>query len=130
MLLPHERSLQPGLVDAGLIVPVAGLVGSRDPDPSSSAKHPGPASAEETELQCHGSPNLCWAVSFGAEYRQGADDCEAGHRDPLAPRRLQIVLALEIAAPLRSTDRAIGNSPVDPRGERRQPVVGGAAHPW
>jgi hypothetical protein len=27
MLLPHERSLQPGLVGAGLIVPVAGLDG-------------------------------------------------------------------------------------------------------
>jgi hypothetical protein len=28
MLLPYERSLRPGLVGAGLIVPVAGLVGS------------------------------------------------------------------------------------------------------
>jgi hypothetical protein len=28
MLLSYERSLQPGLVGAGLIVPVAGLVGS------------------------------------------------------------------------------------------------------
>ena len=28
--------LQPGLVDAGLIVPVAGRIGSRDSDPSSS----------------------------------------------------------------------------------------------
>ena len=28
MLLSYERSLQPGLVGAGLIVPVAGLVGT------------------------------------------------------------------------------------------------------
>jgi hypothetical protein len=28
MLLSYERSLQPGLVGAGLVVPVAGLVGS------------------------------------------------------------------------------------------------------
>ena len=28
MLPPHERSLQPGLVGAGLMVPVAGLVAS------------------------------------------------------------------------------------------------------
>jgi hypothetical protein len=28
MLLPYERSLQHGLVGAGLIVPVAGLIGS------------------------------------------------------------------------------------------------------
>src|SRR5207249_3242443 len=31
-------------------------------------------------LQCDGSPDLCWAVSFGAKYHQGADDCEAGYR--------------------------------------------------
>jgi len=36
-------------------------------------------------FQDHGSPDLCWAVSFGAKYHQGADDCEAGHRHPLAP---------------------------------------------
>jgi hypothetical protein len=51
---------------------------------------------------------LC--VSFGAKYHQGADDCEAGHRHPLAPYRFQIVLALEIAPPLRPTNRAVGNS--------------------
>ena len=33
MLRPYERSLQPGLVGAGRIVPVAGLAGSRDTDP-------------------------------------------------------------------------------------------------
>ena len=43
------------------------------------------------------------AISFGAEYHQCADDCKAGYRDPLAPLRFQIVLALEIAAPLRPT---------------------------
>ena len=35
MLRPYERSLQPGLVGAGRIVPVTGLAGSRDTDPSS-----------------------------------------------------------------------------------------------
>src|ERR1700737_4324251 len=60
---------------------------------------------------------------------EGADDCEAGYRDPLAPRRFQIVLALEIAAPLRSTDRAVGNSPAAPRDEHRPPVVGSAETP-
>jgi hypothetical protein len=36
MFLTYERSLQPDLVVAGIIVPIAGLVGSRDPDPSAS----------------------------------------------------------------------------------------------
>src|SRR6476620_9341469 len=88
------------------------------------------ASAEETGLQCDGSPDLCWAVSFGAKYHQGADDCEAGYHHPLAPYRFQIVLALEIAAPLWPTNCTVGNSPADPRDEHRQPVVGSAENPW
>jgi hypothetical protein len=44
---------------------------------------------------------------------QGADDCEAGYRDPLAPRRFQIVLALETAAPPQPTRSTIGDSPAD-----------------
>jgi hypothetical protein len=36
MFLSYERSLQPDLVGAGIIVPIAGLVGSRDPGPSAS----------------------------------------------------------------------------------------------
>ena len=50
--------------------------------------------------------------------------------DPLASCRFQIVLALEIAAPLRPTNCAVGNSPADPRDEHRQPVVGSAENPW
>ncbi len=44
-----------------------------------------------------------WRYRFVAKHHQDADDCEAGYRDPLAPCRFQIVLALEIAAPLRPT---------------------------
>src|SRR5712671_1228716 len=36
MFLSYERSLQPDLVGAGIIVPIAVLVGSRDPGPSAS----------------------------------------------------------------------------------------------
>ena len=48
----------------------------------------------------------------------------------IRPRGLPIVLALEIATPLRSTNGAVGNSPADPRDEPRQPVVGSAENPW
>src|SRR5215471_17743666 len=106
------------------VVPVAGLIGSWDPDPSSSTQHPATACAEESGVQCRGSPDLCWAVSFGAKCHQGTDDREARYRHPLAPCRFQIVLALEIPEPLRPTDCAVGNSPADPRDEHRQPVVG------
>ena len=40
---------------------------------------------------------------------------QARNRYPLAPRRFSLVLALEIATPLRSTSGVVGNSPVDPR---------------
>jgi hypothetical protein len=39
-------------------------------------------------------------------------------------------LALEIAAPLRSTNGVVRNSPADLRDEHRQPVVGSAENPW
>src|SRR6476660_6743933 len=48
----------------------------------------------------------------------------------MAPRGLPIVLALEIATPLRPTNGVVGNSPADPRDEPRQPVVGSAENPW
>ena len=50
--------------------------------------------------------------------------------NPLAPRRFQAVLALEIATPLRSTNGVVGNSPTDPRDEHSQSVVGSSENPW
>ena len=47
MLRPYERSLQPGLVGAGRIVPVEGLAGSRD-ETSSQDKSPGPPVCTES----------------------------------------------------------------------------------
>ena len=37
---------------------------------------------------------------------------------------------LEVEPPLRPTDGAVKNSPVDPRDEPSQSVVGGPANPW
>ena len=46
----------------------------------------------------------------------------------MAPRRVQIVLAVEVAAPWRPTSRVVGNSPAGPPDEHRQSIVGNAAH--
>jgi hypothetical protein len=81
-------------------------------------------------LSCHGSPDLCWAVSFGARYPQGADACEAGDRRPSASCRLQIVLALEVTTSFRPTDGSDRNTAADPRDEHGQSAVGSAADPW
>src|SRR3954451_23011952 len=48
----------------------------------------------------------------------------------MAPRGFPIVLAPEIATPLRPTSGVVGKSPADPRDEPRQPVVGSAENPW
>src|SRR6185312_5651375 len=50
--------------------------------------------------------------------------------DPLASRRVQIVLALEISPPRRPADGAAGNTRADPRDEYRQSTVGSATNSW
>src|SRR6266404_2781180 len=129
MFLSYERSLQPDLVGAGIIVPIAGLVGSRDPGPSASDKHTEAAFAQEADVQRHGPLDLCRAVSIGANSPKRTGDCEAGDRNKMAPRRLQIVLALEVEAPWWPTNCTTGDTQAYPRDEHRQSAVGSAADP-
>src|SRR3979411_1256816 len=56
-------------------------------------------SPKRVDVQRHGPLDLCWAVSIGANGAKRTGDCEAGDRHKMAPRRLQIVLAREVAAP-------------------------------
>src|SRR3984893_11643930 len=56
-------------------------------------------------------------------------DREAGHHSPLAPRRIQIVLALEVATSWWSADHAAGNTPAHRGDEHRKSTVGRAANP-
>jgi hypothetical protein len=81
-------------------------------------------------FSAHGSPDLCWAVSFGAEYPRGADACEAGDCRPSASCRVQVVLALEVTTAFRSTAGSGRNTAADPRDEHCQSAVGSAADPW
>src|SRR6266480_409159 len=102
MFLCYERSLQPDLVGAGIIVPIAGLVGGLDP---------------------------CRAVSIGADSPKRSGGFEARYRYKVAPRRVPIVLALEVTTswwPTNLTDR---DTQAYPRDEHRQPAVGRAADP-
>src|ERR1700692_4148505 len=48
----------------------------------------------------------------------------------VAPRRLQIVLALEITTSFRPTDGCGRNTTADPRDEHCQSAVGSASDPW
>src|SRR3981189_2027670 len=124
MFLSYERSLQPDLVGAGIMVPITGLVGSRDPCPSASDQHTETAFAQEADVQRHGPLDLCRAVSIGANSPKRSGGFEARYRYKVAPRRVQIVRALEVTTswwPTNLTDR---DMQAYPRDEHRQPAVG------
>src|ERR1700722_9391453 len=85
MFLSYERSLQPDLVGADIIVPIAGLVGSRDPGPSASDQHTETAFAQEADVQRHGPLDLCRAVSIGANSSKRSGGFEAAPLGSLTP---------------------------------------------
>src|SRR5260370_212030 len=79
--------------------------------------------------QRHGPLDLCRAVSIGANSPKRSGGFEARYRYKVAPRRVQIVLALEVTTswwPTNLTDR---DTQAYPRDEHRQPAVGRAADP-
>ena len=129
MFLSYERSLQPDLVGAGIIVPIAGLVGSRDPGPSAPDQHTETAFSQDADVQRHGPLDLCRAVSIGANSPTRSGGFEARYRYKVAPRRVPIVLALEVTTSWWPTNLTDGDTQVYPRDEHRQPAVGSAADP-
>src|SRR5437879_1642560 len=87
------------------------------------------AFAPEADVQRHGPLDLCRAVSIGANSPKRSGGFEARYRYKVAPRRVPIVLALEVTTswwPTNLTDR---DTQAYPRDEHRQPAVGRAADP-
>jgi hypothetical protein len=129
MLLSYERSLQPGLVGAGLIVPVAGLIEAE----ILILRH-------QLNIQrCHLPKRLTFramdrlifvGLSFGANYPQGAEACGAGDCLLLASCRVQVVLAPEVTTSFRPPDGSGRTTTADPRDQHRQSAVGSATDPW
>jgi len=127
MLLVDERCLQPDLVDADRIVPVASVAASRDLDASSSTQRA--ATAAATDLHQHRPSGICRVVSAGT-WRPGRfEDRQAGDRDPLASCRLPSVLALEIKTarwPSKDPAGKLAHS----RDQSRQRIMGLATASW
>jgi hypothetical protein len=59
--------------------------------------------------------------------RDAFGDRPARDCDPLAPRRVQSLLALEIEASRRKAEGVGGDTPIDPCREPREPVMGRTA---
>src|SRR4030088_2354812 len=96
MLLVDERCLQPDLVGADRVVPVASVAASRDLDASSSTQRAATQIAAATNLHQHRPSGICRVVSAGTWRAGRFEGRQAGDRDPLASRRLPSVFALGI----------------------------------
>src|SRR5712671_3252043 len=80
-------------------------------------------------FQDHGPLDLCRAVSIGAKRPKRSGNFEAGDRPKMAPRRVQIVLALEVETSCWPTNFTAGGTQAHPRDEHCQSAMGSAADP-
>ncbi len=122
--------MQPDLIGAGIIVPIAG---PRWQARSCSfgikmnmlRRH----SSEEADVQRHAPLDLCRAVSIGANSPKRSGGFKARYRCKVAPRPVQVVLALEVATPWWPAKLIDRDTQAYPRDEHRQPVVRSVADP-
>src|SRR5450759_775983 len=130
MLLVDERCLQPDLVGADRIVPVASVAASRDLDASSSTQCAATSIAAATNLQQHRPSGIFRVVPVGTRRAGRFEDRQAGDRDPLASYRIPSVLALEIKTTRRPPKDPAGYPSSHSRDESRQPIVGRTTGSW
>src|SRR5271167_3350802 len=130
MLLVDEGGLQPDLVGADRIVPVASVAASRDLDASSSTQRAATSIAAATDLQQYRPSGICRVVSVGTGRSGRFENRQAGDRDPLASCRLPSVLALEIETARWPSKDPAGNPSAHSRDQSRQPIVGRTTDSW
>jgi hypothetical protein len=130
MLLVDERCLQPDLVGADRIVPVASVAAGRYLDASSSTQRAAMKITAATKLQQHRPSGICRVVSAGTWRSGRLEDRQAGDRDPLALCWLPSVLALEIKTAQWPSKGPAGNSSAHSRDEPRQPIMGRTTDSW
>src|ERR1700682_5284188 len=130
MLLADERCLQPNLVGADRIVPVASVAASRDLDASSSTQRAATQIAAATNLHQHRPSGVCRVVSAGTWRAGRFEDRQAGDRDLLASCPLPSVLALEVKTAQWSSKDPAGDPSTHSRDESRQPIMGRTTASW
>jgi hypothetical protein len=96
ILLVDEGCFQPDLACAGRIIPVAGVVGSRDPGASPPTRCAAAEGADETGIPEHRPAHFLGALLCGAEHVERPHHRESGDGDPLASCGLSSLVALEI----------------------------------
>ncbi len=114
MLLSDVGLLQTDLVDACRAVPIE--TGARGGEPGAAPADQRPAAyrAKEASHQQHRPIAIRRPFSAVPRCSRRAGDRQAGYLDPLAPGRVQSLLALEIENPRGTAKGAAGDTPVDP----------------
>ena len=131
MLLPDVQSLQTDLVRARRAVSVARLARSRESSASPPAQYPNPTAqfAEEAGSQQYRSAGICGVVSFGPRYSECSDNHQAGDADPLAPRWVSKILAVEIESSRWPAKDKVRGSTAHSRDECCESVLGSNSDP-
>jgi transposase InsO family protein len=104
------RSLQADLVRRGCGVPVAGGVATGNPGLATPAQCAAASIAKASEPQQRRPAGVHGALSPGSQRAGRAKNPPARNRHPLAPRGVQVLLALEITAPRWPTKNTCGHS--------------------
>ncbi len=99
--------LQADLVRADRILPILSLAASRDPSAAPSAQCPAAEITQAADLRRHRSADICQSLRLSAEGAERLGDREAGNRNPVAPRGLSFVLAMEVKIARWSSEAAL-----------------------
>src|ERR1700757_169668 len=108
-LLLDERPLPADLVRADRILPIASLARSRNPGAAPSAQCPAAEVLQAADLRQHRSADICRSLWLGAEPAERLGDRQARNRNPLAPRGVSFVLAMEVKITRWSSEAARRN---------------------
>src|SRR5713101_3285623 len=114
MLLSDVGLLQTDLVGACRAVPIEAGARGGEPGAAPADQRPAADRAREASPQQHRPIDIRRPLSAVPRCSRRAGDRQAGYRDPLAPGRVQSLLALEIENPRGTAKGAAGDTPVDP----------------
>ena len=112
----------------GCGVPVAGGVASGNPGLATPTQCAAASIAKASEPQQRRPAGVHGALSPGSQRAGRAKNPPARNRHPLAPRWVQVLLALEITAPRWPTKNTCGHSPPHSGDECGQPIMGRTTH--
>src|SRR6266849_8791475 len=114
MLLSDVGLLQTDLVGACRAVPIETGARSGEPGAAPADQRPAADRAKKASHQRHRPIDISRPFSAVSRCSGRAGERQAGYRDPLAPRRVQSLLALEIENPQGTAKGAAGDTPADP----------------